>query len=126
VSGAAERDLVIAGEFAASPTLFRNHVLVNIDAGAPIKWVPMEVVATNAGGAAFINHAPHPHAALLFLDFLIGDSGQNVLLNLHYGAAWKDYPFKRVYPERGMTSKEYQKAQKSWNKLLRAIGRGLG
>jgi iron(III) transport system substrate-binding protein len=126
LSGAAQRDLVIAGEFAASPTLFRNHVLVKIDEGAPIKWVPMDVVPTNAGGAAFINHAPHPHAALLFLDFLIGDGGQNVLLKLHYGAAWKDYPFKRYYPERGMTTKEYQKAQKSWNKLLRAVGRGQG
>ena len=124
VSGPAQRDLIIAGEMSASPTIFRNHVLVKIDEGAPIKWVPMDVVPTNAGGAAFINKAPHPHAALLFIDFLIGDGGQNPLQKFHYGAAWKKYPFERYYPERGMTTKQYQKEQKSWNKLLRAVGRG--
>jgi iron(III) transport system substrate-binding protein len=123
VSGAALRDLVISGEVLASPTLFRNHVLVKVDAGAPVNWVPMDVVPTNAGGAALLNNAPHPHAALLFIDFLIGDSGQNTLQKFHYGAAWKEYPFKRVYPERGMTTMEYQKEIKKWNKLLRAIGR---
>ena len=125
VSGSAQRDLVIAGEQPASPTLFRNHLMVKIDEGAPIKWVPMDVVPTNAGGGAFINKAPHPHAALLFIDFLLNkDGGQEELIKLHYGAAWKDYPFKRVYPERGMTVKQYQKEQKSWNRALRAVGRG--
>ena len=124
VAGAALTDLVVSGEVPASPTLFFDHVLVKIDSGAPIKWVPMDVVPTNAGGAAFINKAPHPHAALLFLDFLIGSGGQDILQRFHYGAAWKDYPFKRVYPERGMTTKQYQKEEKSWNKLLRAVGRG--
>jgi iron(III) transport system substrate-binding protein len=123
VSGAALRDLIIAGEVTGSPTIFRNHVLVKVDAGAPVKWVPMEVVPTNAGGAALINNAPHPHAALLFIDFLIGSEGQETLQKFHYGAAWKDYPFKRVYPEAGMTTMEYQKAEKKWNKLLRVAGR---
>jgi iron(III) transport system substrate-binding protein len=124
VSGPAERDLIIAGELPASPTIFRNHVLVKIDEGAPIKWVPMEVVPTNAGGAAVLAKAPHPHAALLFIDFLIGEAGQNALQELHYAAAWKKYPFERYYPERGISSKQYQKQQKSWNKLLRSVGRG--
>ena len=123
VSGAALRDLVISGEVLASPALFRNHVLVKIDAGAPVNWVPMDVVPTNAGGAALINKAPHPHAALLFIDFLIGDPGQSTLQKFHYGAAWKEYPFKRYYPERGMTTMQYQKEQKKWDKLLRAMGR---
>ena len=125
VSGSAQRDLVIAGEQPASPTLFRNHLMVKIEEGAPIKWVPMDVVPTNAGGAIFIKNAPHPHAALLFIDFLLEkEGGQEELIKLHYGAAWKDYPFKRVFPERGMSVKEYQKEQKGWNRMLRAVGRG--
>ena len=123
VSGAALRDLIIAGEVTGSPTIFRNHVLVKIDSGAPIKWVPMDLIPTNAGGAAVINNAPHPHAALLFVDFLIGDPGQSILQKFHYGAAWKEYPFPRHYPERGMTTMGYLKEEKGWNKLLKQVGR---
>jgi iron(III) transport system substrate-binding protein len=123
VSGAALRDLIIAGEVTGSPTIFRNHVLAKIDSGAPIKWVPMDLVPTNAGGAAVIKNGPHPHAALLFIDFLIGDGGQSILEKLHYAVAWKDYPFPRYYPERGMETMQYVKAEKGWNKLLKQIGR---
>ena len=123
VSGAALRDLIIAGEVAGSPTIFRNHVLAKIDSGAPIKWVPMDLVPTNAGGAAVIKNGPHPHAALLFVDFLISDAGQSILQELHYAVAWKEYPFPRYYPERGMDTIQYIKAEKGWNKLLKQVGR---
>jgi len=85
--------------------------------------VPMDLVPSNAGGAAVIANAPHPHAALLFIDFLIGDAGQSVLQKYHYGAAWKEYPFPRHYPERGMTTMGYLKEEKGWNKLLKQVGR---
>ncbi len=123
ISGAALRDLIIAGEVIGSPTIFRDHVLESIDSGAPIQWVPMNLVPTNAGGAAVIRGGPHPHAALLFLDFLIGDTGQSILEKLHYGLAWKEYPFPRYYPERGMTTMQYLKAEKDWDKLLKQVGR---
>lgn len=123
VSGSAMRDLVIAGEALGSPTIFRNHVLAKIDTGAPVNWVPMDLVPSNAGGAAVIANAPHPHAALLFIDFLIGDAGQTVLQKYHYGLAWKDYPFPRYYPERGKSTMGYLKAEKGWNKLLKQVGR---
>jgi hypothetical protein len=38
-----------------------------------------------------------------------------------YGVAWKDYPFKREYPERGMTSSEYENAEDKWLQLTRSI-----
>lgn len=123
ISGAALRDLIIAGEVTGSPTIFRNHVLAKIDSGAPINWVPMDLVPTNAGGAAVIKNGPHPHAALLFIDFLIGSGGQSILEKLHYAVAWKDYPFPRYYPERGMETMQYVKAEKGWNKLLKQVGR---
>jgi iron(III) transport system substrate-binding protein len=122
ISGTATRDLIIAGEFIASPTVFRNHALVKINQGAPLGWVPMNQVPTNAGGSAVFTHAPHPHAALLLVNFILNE-GQDILESFYYGMAWKDYPFKRVYPERGMTPRQYDKALKDWNKLLRSIGR---
>ncbi len=123
ISGAALRDLIIAGEVLGSPTIFRNHVLAKVDSGAPVKWVPMDLVPANAGGAAVIKNGPHPHAALLFIDFLLSDGGQSILEKLHYAVAWKDYPFPSYQPERGMATMEYVKAEKGWNKLLKQVGR---
>ena len=122
ISGAAMRDLIVAGEVAASPTIFRNHALVKMEAGAPIDWVPMDLVPTNAGGSAVIAKSSHPHAALLLTDFVIGEEGQSILESFKYGVAWKNYPFKRYYTEQGMTTPQYQQALKKWDKLLRSLG----
>jgi len=42
-----------------------------------------------------------PVFALLFTEFVIGAEGQKLMEQFRYGVAWKDYPFKREYPERG-------------------------
>jgi iron(III) transport system substrate-binding protein len=114
-------DLIAAGEVGGGPVVFQNQVIVKREMGAPLDWIPLDVVPTNAGGAAVIANAPHPHAALLFTDFVIGADGQKLMEQFRYGVAWKDYPFKREYPERGMTSAEYEKAEDKWLQLTRAI-----
>lgn len=120
-SSAGFLDLIAAGEVAGSPVVFRNQVAVMKERRAPVEWVPMEVAPANAGGSAIIVNAPHPHAALLFTDFVIGAEGQKLMEQFRYGVAWKDYPFKREYPERGMTSAEYEKAEDRWLQLTRSI-----
>src|SRR4030095_8292713 len=50
VSGRAILDMVISGELDVSPTVFLSHSRVSISKGAPIRWVPMDVVTQNAGG----------------------------------------------------------------------------
>jgi len=120
-SSAGFLDLIAAGEVAGSPVVFQNQVMVKKEKRAPVDWMPLDVVPTNAGGSAIIANAPHPHAALLFTDFVIGADGQKLMEQFRYGVAWKDYPFKREYPERGMTSAEYEKAEDRWLQLTRAI-----
>jgi hypothetical protein len=44
VSGQAMNDMILSGEVEASPTIFRNHALVAAAKGAPVAWVPMDVV----------------------------------------------------------------------------------
>ncbi|HEX2932633.1 MAG TPA: extracellular solute-binding protein, partial [Candidatus Binatia bacterium] len=61
VSGRAILDMVISGELGVSPTVFLSHSRVSISKGAPIKWVAMDLVPTNAGGVALPANAPHPH-----------------------------------------------------------------
>jgi iron(III) transport system substrate-binding protein len=123
VSGRAMLDLVISGEVGASPTVFRNHALVSIEKGAPVEWVPMDLVPTNSGGVVIAAQSPHRHAAVLFADFLLGADGQTILEKYEYGSGSKDYGFKRWYPEEGLSTDQYEKASTRWDKLLRELGR---
>ena len=76
VSAQALNDMIISGEVEASPTIFRNHALVAAAKGAPVAWLPMEIVPASAGSAGLSSQAPHPHAAVLFIDFLFSPDGQ--------------------------------------------------
>jgi iron(III) transport system substrate-binding protein len=123
VSGRAILDMVISGELGVSPTVFLSHSRVSMSKGAPIKWVPMEFVPTNAGGVAVPANAPHPHAALLFSDFLLSPEGQKFLGKYGLDSAMNKPDFKRFYAEAGMTAAQYEKENEKWEKLLREIGR---
>ena len=90
---------------------------------APVAWVPMETVAVNAGSAAVLANAPHPHAALLFVDFLISPAGQKMYTELFYGSAANVSGFDRFYPEKGLTTEAYEKKADGWLKLLQEITR---
>ena len=123
VSGRAILDMVISGELGVSPTVFLSHSRVSISKGAPIKWVPMDLVPTNAGGVALPANAPHPHAALLFGDFLISPEGQKFLGKYGLDSAMNKPEFKRFYAEAGMSAAQYEKENEKWEKLLREIGK---
>ncbi|MGH7773858.1 MAG: ABC transporter substrate-binding protein [Candidatus Binatia bacterium] len=116
-------DLVASGEIGASPTIFRSHASELKEKGAPVEWMPMEVVPTNTGGVVVAARAPHPHAALLLADFILGPEAQKILEKLHYGNPSKDYGYKKWYPEGGLTTDQYEKANTRWEKILRDLGR---
>jgi iron(III) transport system substrate-binding protein len=116
-------DLIASGEILAGPAIFRNHVKVAIEKGAPVDWVPMDIVPTNVGGAAIAFQPLHPHAALLMADYLLGPEGQGVLEKYHYGNGGKNYGFKKWRPEHGMSTDKYEKELTRWEKLLRDVGR---
>lgn len=123
VSGRALLDMVISGEVGVSPSTFRNHVEVSLKAGAPIEWIPMDVVPANSGSTAVLAKAPHIHAALLLADFIHGPGGQKVLEEYEYGNPVKDYGFKRWYPEQGLTAEQIDNLEIRWRNTLRDLTR---
>jgi iron(III) transport system substrate-binding protein len=124
ISGGALQELLAAGEFAMSFSIFRNHVLVSQGKGAPTEWRPLDLTVANAGGAALPAHSNHPHAALLFIDFMISPDGQKILEEkFRYASSTKKYPFKRWYPEKGLTIAQFEKQFNKWQKLVRQIAR---
>jgi len=123
ISGRAMADLVMSGEVALSPTIFRDHALEAKAKGAPIDWAAMEVVPTNAGGVSLVAQAPHAHAAVLLADYLLGPDAAKILGDLEYGSVFKPVPYKLWYPETGLSTEQYDKAAERWEKLLREIGK---
>ena len=114
---------ITTGEIVASPAIFQTHTLLAASKGAPVEWVPMDLVPTNVGSAALAANPPHPHAALLMADFLLSPAGQQVLERYYYGSGAKDYGFKKWRPERGLTTDQYEKDLEKWDKLLHGITR---
>ena len=116
-------DLIASGELIAGAAIFRNHVIVAQQKGAPVEWVPMDIVPTNVGGVAVAAQPPHPHAVLLLADYLLGPEGQGILGKYHYGNASTNYGFKKWRPERDYPLDKYEKELERWDKLLKDAGR---
>ena len=78
VSARALADMLIAGEAVLSPTITRAHIAGPIKSGAPVVWIPMDPVDSFSTHAALAKNAPHPHAALLWLDFILSPQAQEI------------------------------------------------
>ena len=120
VSSATLVDFIASGEIGASFHIFRNHAVVSMEKGSAVGWQPMELVFTNSGAVALASQPPHSHAALLLIDFLLGD-GQKVLEKFQYGHPSKDYGFTRWYPDAGRSIEQYEKDSAKWEKLVKEI-----
>ncbi len=118
ISGTALLDLVAKGEVAASPTIFKAEVEIAKDKGSPVEWVPLTPVTANAGAVAITARAPHPNAAALFAEFLLGEEGQSVFRQNHFGLAGTDPGFARWYPDQGMTADQYEQSYETWKKRM--------
>ncbi len=122
ISGGAMHELMAAGEMPMSISIFRNHVLAGKPKGAPTEWVPMDLNPTNAGGVGLPAAPNSPHAAILFIDFLLSPEGQKIFEEkFRFATSTKNYGFKRWYPEKGYTIEQYEKAEDRWKKLLRDL-----
>jgi len=71
-------NLVAAGEVPLALTLYGYRVEAMKKAGAPIAPVTLAPVVALPNATAVFRRAPHPHAAVLFVDFFLGE-GQRIL-----------------------------------------------
>lgn len=74
--------LVAAGDVQVGLTIYSGNAESLKRKGAPIDWVPMQPVAARAQGIAVVRNAPHPAAALLFVDFVLSPEGQRLYESL--------------------------------------------
>jgi iron(III) transport system substrate-binding protein len=72
-------ELIAAGEIPVGLTVYNSNAESLKRRGAPIDWVPVETVVGRPQGIGVARNAPHPHAALLFVDFVLSPEGQQLL-----------------------------------------------
>lgn len=72
------RDLIIAGEFPIG-TAYAHQVEDRKRDGAPIDWIAISPVIAMFSTIGLTAHAPHPHAAKLFIDFYLSQEGQTLI-----------------------------------------------
>ncbi len=89
-------DLVIAGEYPIVINIFNHHAAISQKAGAPAEWQPIEPVAAPVNSIGLAKNAAHPHAAMLFLDFVLSKKGQSVFREVNYLPAHPGIPAKEV------------------------------
>ena len=85
-------DLVIAGEYPLAVQIFNHHAYISKAAGAPVEWQPLEPVTATINTIGVAKHSPRPHAAMLFLDFLLSKRGQKIVQVSNYLPAHPEMP----------------------------------
>jgi iron(III) transport system substrate-binding protein len=71
--------LVVSGEVPLALTVYNYKAEQFKSQGAPIEWFSIGRAVARPNGVAVARRAPHPHAAVLFYDFEIGEEGQRIL-----------------------------------------------
>jgi len=71
--------LVAAGELSVCLTTYSGNADSIKAKGGPIDWVAVEPVVGRPQAIAVAKNAPHPHAALLFADFVLSPQGMKLL-----------------------------------------------
>ncbi|MFQ5855965.1 MAG: ABC transporter substrate-binding protein [Anaerolineae bacterium] len=80
VSGHTElAELVAAGEYAISPTLYGHRVEKLKKKGAPLEWVKTDPVFAYTQLMALAAEAPHPATGKLFVNWLLSEAGQTAI-----------------------------------------------
>lgn len=126
ISGAALSGLVASGEVPISPTIFNSNVFTHKQKGAPVEWRPLEPIIAGVGTSGMIVNSPHPHAALLFLDYLHSKDGQEAarkggLSSPRTDIGSLEQKFKKLYIESQFSPEEMEKKFDEWESLMRKL-----
>ena len=115
--------LISSGEVPVGLTMYQANIESLKQKGGPIDYVPVQPVVARPQGIGVAKSAPHPAAALLFLDFVLSPEGQKLYESMgRVPASTKvksdlnNFPFVMTDPN--IVLKESQKWEGLWNDLF--------
>jgi iron(III) transport system substrate-binding protein len=116
-------ELVASGEIPLVATIYNHNaerLLVN---GAPIKWKALDPTFGRPNAVAVAKRAQRPHAALLFVDFMLSPEGQELIKQRNRVPAstavetnLNKFPFHMIDPV--VVLDEADKWEKIWSELF--------
>ncbi len=72
-------ELVSSGEVPITATIYNHNIERLAVRGAPVKWKALAPTFGRPNAIGVVPRAAHPHAALLFTDFMLSPQGQQLL-----------------------------------------------
>ena len=120
--------LVASGEVPLALTTYSHGVDKLKAKGAPVEWFALAPAVGRANGVAVPRGAAHPHAAVLFMDYLLGPEGQAILAQGGYVPANKRLPNRAhelplVFVDPAVVLDEDAKWKKLYAEIVLGVGR---
>ena len=115
--------LVGAGEVPVALTAYSGNAESIKRKGGPVDWMPVEPLVGRMQAVALARQAPHPHAALLFADFLLSPEGMQLLQEMGRVPTGRAIPTaqdttKYVLVDPAQPREEAAKWQRVWKELF--------
>jgi iron(III) transport system substrate-binding protein len=116
-------ELVASGEIPLAATLYNHNVERLIVKGAPVKWKAITPTFGRPNAIGVAKRAPHPQAAMVFVDFMLSKEGQTILkernrvpASLSVDTHLNKFPFQMIDPV--ITLDENNKWEKLWSEMF--------
>ena len=77
-------NMVISGEVPLALTVYNYMPEQSKKKGAPIDWFALEPAIARSNAVGVARRAPHPNAALLFYEYLLGEEAQQSFVSMDY------------------------------------------
>ena len=114
-------NMVISGEVPLALNLYNYMPAQAKQKGAPIDWFVLEPALARSNGVGVARRAPHPNAALLFYEYLLGE-GQQYFVTMDYvpSNAKMASPLKGVRIVQSNPARSLDESEK-WGALFQQI-----
>ena len=116
-------ELVASGEIPIAATIYNHNAERLVVKGAPIRWKALKPTFGRPNAIGVASRAPHPHAALLFADFMLSLEGQTLIKERNRVPSSRKvdthlnkFPFEMIDPS--ITLDEADKWEKLWSELF--------
>lgn len=115
--------LLASGEVAITPTAYNHSVESMRIKGAPVQWKAITPTFGRPNSIGIARHVVHPHAALLFVDYVLSPEGQGLIkehnrvpASTKVNSPLNAFKYELIDP--GITLDEFDKWQKLWTQLF--------
>ena len=116
-------ELVASGEIPLVADIYNHNIERLKVKGAPVDWKALDPTFGRPNAIGVAKHAPHPHAALVFTDFMLSPEGQELIKKRNRVPSSRavhtklnDFPFQMIDPV--ITLDENEKWDQTWTDLF--------